>query len=322
MIEDEVRAAFARHEHLAPLAGPLRDRIDKATVRRRRRRLAMRVAGAAVAVVAAAVTVPALATPRAEAPPVGATPPAATSAKNYLVLGVDSDRADLVLIAHVPADRERLYLVAVPRDTATKDGKLNATFEKGGTKATAAAVRQLTGVAVDGTAAIRYPALRAVTDVVGGIRVCLDQEVWSAHTRKRYPKGCQKLDGAAALDVVRQRYNVANGALGRDKNAQRVFAALAAQVADADPVRLAMLARAAGDGVELDLNGQSLVDAVAEQRDLARLPVVGVGLTISTVTLDDAVVKLDTRVAKELFAAVREDRLEQFTAAYPELITR
>jgi LCP family protein required for cell wall assembly len=322
MIEDEVRAAFARHEHLAPLAGPLREKIDKVAVTRRRRRLAMRVAGAAVAVAVAAVTVPALARPQSAAPPVGATPPPTTAAKNYLVLGVDADRADLVLIAHVPADRKRLYLVAIPRDTAVRSGKLNATFAKGGATATAAAVRDLTGVTIDGTAAIRYPALRKVTDALGGIRVCLDQEIASMHTGKRYPKGCQKLDGAGAVDVVRQRYRIANGALGRDKLGQRVFAALAAGVSDADPVRLAALARAASDGVDLDLNGQSLVDAVAEQRDLARAKVVGVGLTIGTVTLDDDHVTLDTGVAKELFKAVREDRLEQFTAAYPELVTR
>lgn len=59
MIEDELRATFARHEMLTPAAGPVRAAIQRTAVRRRRRRLAARAAGVALAVLAVA-SVPAL----------------------------------------------------------------------------------------------------------------------------------------------------------------------------------------------------------------------------------------------------------------------
>ena len=59
MIEEELRATFARHEELAPAVGPLRAAIDRIAARRRRRRLAVRTPGAALAVLAV-VAVPML----------------------------------------------------------------------------------------------------------------------------------------------------------------------------------------------------------------------------------------------------------------------
>ena len=53
MIEDDLRAAFERHETLTPPTGPLRAAIDRVAAVRRHR-LTRRLAGAAVALIAVA----------------------------------------------------------------------------------------------------------------------------------------------------------------------------------------------------------------------------------------------------------------------------
>ncbi|MGW5670935.1 hypothetical protein ACWEVO_23805, partial [Micromonospora sp. NPDC003776] len=92
MIEDDLRAAFARHEALTPPAGPLRAAIDRTVVRRRRRRLRVRLAGTAMAVVAAALTGFTVAAPQHReaghllADPAAAAP-APAGAVNVLLVG-------------------------------------------------------------------------------------------------------------------------------------------------------------------------------------------------------------------------------------------
>lgn len=52
MIEDDLGAAFVRHEPLAPAAAPVRAVIDPLAAGRRRRRRRLRVAGVALALLA------------------------------------------------------------------------------------------------------------------------------------------------------------------------------------------------------------------------------------------------------------------------------
>ncbi len=55
MIEDELRAAFARLEESTPPVGPVRAAVDRAVITRRRRRRRVRLAGTALAVAAVAL---------------------------------------------------------------------------------------------------------------------------------------------------------------------------------------------------------------------------------------------------------------------------
>ena len=91
-------------------------------------------------------------------------------------------------------------------------------------------VTELTGVQIDAGAVLTYQAARELTDAVGGVPVCLPTRVQSHHTRRVYPAGCQQLDGAAAVDVLRQRYGMPDGGLDRDRNAQRYAAGLLRRV--------------------------------------------------------------------------------------------
>jgi LCP family protein required for cell wall assembly len=349
MIEDELRAAFARHEPLTPAAGPVRSTIDRLVVRRRRRRLAVRAAGAAVAVLVTASVAPMALTARqavtdAVLLPAPGTARPAGGPLTLLLLGLDRpadgvQRADTVLIMHVPADRRSAYLIAVPRDTGMQIpgrgfDKINQAFaigaQRGGGRAGGAALTRdalsgATGITFDGTVTADYAALRKVTDALGGVRLCLPEAVRSVHTRRTYPAGCARFDGAMAVDLVRQRYGMANGSYDRDRNGQRLVKALVGQATDGgvltDPVMLSRLLVTAGSGLSVDTG---LVELIGATRGIAAADVVA----ISAPGFSPQAVgglpyeRLYPGVADGLFAALREDRLDAWVRAHPRYVSR
>jgi LCP family protein required for cell wall assembly len=347
MIEDDLRAAFARREELTPSVGPVRLAIDRAVVRRRRRRLRLRLAGTALAVVAAALAGFTAIAPRPpETANLLATPaPTPTGALNVLLLGLDQAgggrRADSVLLVHIPADRSRLYLVSLPRDLLVPipgrgTDKLNASFSFGtgpagtdlaaGYRATRQVVAQLTGVRIDAGAALTYGATRELTDAVGGVPVCLPATVRSHHTRRTYPAGCQRLDGAATVDVLRQRYGLPEGALDRDRNASRYAAGLLTRVREQEvltnPVLLNRLITKVGPGLVTDPEEMSLPTLLAVARKAAAAEPAAVGLPVRYQEKAPYGFRLDPTLAPGLLDALRADRLGEWTAAHPKQVTR
>lgn len=346
MIEDDLRAAFARREALTPPTGPVRAAIDRAVVRRRRRRLRLRLAGTALAVVAAALAGFTAIAPRPpETANLLATPsPTPTGALNVLLLGLDQAgtgrRADSVLLVHVPADRSRLYLVSLPRDLLVPipgrgTDKLNASFAFGagpsgkdlsaGYRATRQVVAQLTGVRIDAGAVLTYGATRELTDAVGGVSVCLPTAIRSYHTRRTYPAGCQRLDGAAAVDVLRQRYGLPDAGLDRDRNAGRYAAGLLTRVREqgvlTNPVLLSRLVTKVGPGLVTDTGELSLPALVSAAGNAASAEPVAVGLPVRYTEKQPYGFRLDPALAPGFLDALRADRLGEWTAAHPKQVT-
>ncbi|MGI5146678.1 LCP family protein [Plantactinospora sp. CA-294935] len=357
LVEQELRAAFVRYESLTPEAGPLRAAIDRRVVRRRRRRRAAQVAGVALAMLGVLAvptfgrTVGVPPVPEVAAPPLAARPTGPVEPLNFLVLGVDGGdgrsnghRADTVLLVHVPADRSRLYLVSVPRDLGVEVpghgfGKLSAAFYLGshrpgsrpdlaaGAALTERTVSALTGIRFDATATLTYAGLRQLTDAVGGVRVCLPEQVRSHHTARVFPAGCQQLDGAAAQDLLRQRYRLDQGAHDRDRNGQRFAEALLHEVTDPadglDPVRVAEIVRALGRNLTLDLDGMTPQELFGALRTVAAADAVGIGWTYHPDRGPVGEVEsLDPAQSRSLFDAFRRDALAEWVGKHPERVTR
>ncbi|MCW3813663.1 LCP family protein [Micromonospora sp. DR5-3] len=345
MIEDDLRAAFARHESLAPPAGPVRAAIDQTVVRRRRR---LRLAGTAMAVVAAALTgFTAIAPQHREAGTLLAEPTASapTGALNVLLLGVDaagpdeSRRADSILLVHVPADRSRLYLVSLPRDLLVPipgqgTDKLNKSFTSSATSGngdltrgydrTRQVVAQLTGVRIDAGAVLTYRAARDLTDAVGGVPVCLPAPVRSVHTDRRFPAGCQQLGGGEVVDLLRQRYGLRDAARDRDRNAERYAAGLLRQIHErgglTDPVLFSKLIGQVGSGLVTDTGDLSLPSLVSMAGQAADAEPVGLGLPVRYVDKPTIGFGLDPALAPGFLDALRNDRLGEWTEAHPDQV--
>jgi LCP family protein required for cell wall assembly len=343
MIERQLREAFARHEHPVPDVESLRKAIDEAATRRRRRRRAVGASAAGLAVLAA-VSAPVLgrAIMAARAPEAGtaSSPNSAVgdAPLNFLVLGLDrrgdmsDSRADTILVVHVPHTRDRAYLISVPRDTrADVPGvgveKINGAYAHGGVALVARTLEKLSGgLSFDGAATVEFSALREVTDAVGGVRLCVERKVVSSHTGRVFEPGCRDFDGAQALDYLRQRKDLPDGALGRDDHTQDYLRALVAKVHATDllsnPGRLDGALRAAGAGLVVDTRGRELAELIWELRAIGAGDLIGVRLPVRADPGSAGFFTPDPALAPGLFDAVRHDDMAAWLSRHPQVRQR
>ncbi|MEV0717203.1 LCP family protein [Asanoa sp. NPDC050611] len=347
MIEEQLRETFERHETLAPSSAPLREAIDRAVRRRRRqRRLTRRLAGATLAV-AAALSLPFAFRDAVQPPFVGDTflPGGAQTMDRPLtvaVLGVDDDggrsyRADTVLLAHVPAASHTAYLVSLPSDLLVEipgrgRARLGETFYYGserrdaapdpgaGAELTAGTITAATGLPIDATVTVRYSGLRAVTDALGGVEICVDQEVSSRHSGRVFPAGCQRLDGRSMVDLLRQRYGLPHGAYDRDANGRAFVRGLLAGDVN-DPVRLARVVQAASAGIDVAGTGISTPRLLQVAAGVDTVRSVDIGSNFRGITIDRvSYQRLDPALSAPVFAAIKENRLTEWAQANPRAV--
>jgi LCP family protein required for cell wall assembly len=330
MIEDELRASFARHEFQAPGVGPLRRAIDRLAARRRRRRNLLRTGGAAALVLVALIAVPLGLRPGPAMTMLQPLYPtsdlAPTGPLNLVLIGLDPypdhatdrPRADTIILAHLTSDRQRAYLISFERDLAVDipgfgTDKINMAYVNGGAPLLATVVSSLTGVPVNGTVTVNLSALAQIVDTLGGLPLCQPVAVTSIHTGRTFPVGCYQLDGAGVTDLVRQRHDYPTGGYFRDRVAQGVLISLLRKVVLIDIGQLAALTRV--DGVDIDLPFSPVSLALAA-KDLGADDVLGFGQpSFDPVGTNE---RLDPEVAPELFAALRSETLDDFAVRHPD----
>ncbi|WP_320780831.1 LCP family protein [Streptomyces sp. CRN 30] len=196
----------------------------------------------------------------------------------------DVGRSDTAFLLHVYADHEHAVAVSVPRDTLVTippcrlpdgtwtttrtDAMFNAAFSVGQTAegnpaCTQNTVEELTGLRVDHTVVVDFKGFAALTEVVGGVRVCLPADVYqkdlNPHRATRgellFHEGEQDVSGQAALDYVRLRHGIGDSSdIGRIKRQQAFVAALVKKVRSdgLTPTRLLPLADAAVESMTVD----------------------------------------------------------------------
>ena len=101
-----------------------------------------------------------------------------------------------------------------------------AAAAQAGARLLSATLHRLTGIRFDGAALIDFSGFRKVIDLLGGVQMCVDTEVRSIHTDRVFPPGCQQMDGAQALDYVRQRYDLPGGDYDRQRHQQQLLRAM------------------------------------------------------------------------------------------------
>ena len=190
---------------------------------------------------------------------------------NVLVMGDDTRKgqgpsiagstpglSDTTILLHLSADRESAYGVSLPRDAmvqrpecetpnGTDPGGLtqfNAAYAIGGPACTIKTVESLTNVRIDHFVVIKFAGFRKMVDAIGGVEICLPEEVPYDDTyRIHLPEGTYKASGAQALDYVRVRHGLGDGSdIGRMKRQQTFIAAMINEVVSAgtlaNPVKL------------------------------------------------------------------------------------
>lgn len=142
----------------------------------------------------------------------------------------DKPRADVIMLMHVSADRKNMSVVSIPRDTrvkipectdpdtgrkyaATTTTIINESLARGGPGCTLATVQNLTGVYIDHWMMIDFAGVVKMADAVGGVRVCVKQNVWDRSTPAqrggsglKLTAGSHDITGKQALQWLRTRH--------------------------------------------------------------------------------------------------------------------
>ncbi|MDT4986435.1 MAG: hypothetical protein QOI74_529 [Micromonosporaceae bacterium] len=172
-------------------------------------------------------------------------------AQNLLLLGSDSRdpdnkaqpgkwRTDTMIVMHVAADHKKAYLISLPRDLYVRipqsptnpelgntNSKINAAFAWGGVPLAVQTVEGYTGVHIDHVVLVDFGGFQQVTDALGGVDLNIEQNITSIHPPfRKFAKGVNHLNGAEALDYVRQRKQFADGDFARMRHQQEFLKAL------------------------------------------------------------------------------------------------
>lgn len=202
--------------------------------------------------------------------PVDPTDPNAGQPLNILLMGsdvrdgqnaaiggeVEGMRSDTAIVLHISADRQRMDLVSIPRDShveipacersdgttsRARETRFNEAFSIGsesGEVSDAAActirtVESLTGVFIDGWVVVDFAGFVDMVDSLGGIPLCIPNDMKSPKAGLDITAGNHVLDGTTALAFARARTGTGVGD-GSDTNRlgrqQQLLAATANQV--------------------------------------------------------------------------------------------
>ncbi|MBA2897972.1 LCP family protein [Nonomuraea soli] len=253
-----------------------------------------------------------------------------TEAQNWLFVGSDrrpgeggNQRADSIMIVHVPADRRNLFLVSLPRDSYVAipghgHNKINAAYAFGGPRLLTATVERLTQVRIDHFAALDFAGFVAMTRAVGGVEVDVAEQVYDPANKVTWPKGKVTLEGERALLFVRQRYGLPGGDFDRIRRQQAFLRALATKVVSkgtlTDPFALNDLLEAMTTSISVDsgVDLATLRELAFELKDLRARQLVSatVPLEGTDMVRGMSIVRLDSTGAARLFASIRNDTMK------------
>jgi LCP family protein required for cell wall assembly len=207
----------------------------------------------------------------------GATPGSVRGPLNILLVGSNwrdwapgnGERADSIMLVHVPRDMSRAYLISIPRDLQYtikpypptgfegSTEKIDAALNYGGMPLMAQTIADLTGLKFNAAIESRFDGFEKAVTTLGGVNMCVDEKTISIHvghdasgkfatpytetsdgpqpvpgvTPQVYYPGCQHLAAWQALDYVRQRELLPNGDYDRQRHQQQLIMAVLKQTA-------------------------------------------------------------------------------------------
>lgn len=273
--------------------------------------------------------------------PTGARPSATGGAVNVLLIGSDSrarldpdhdgaagGRADVLMLAHLSADRRQVSLISILRDSWVDvpghgTAKINAAYSWGGVALTVQTVEQLLDVRVDHVAEMDFAGLAGMTDALGGVTV--DSSTAFDARGHHFTVGPNRMDGDAALAFVRERYAFADADHTRVRNQQAFMRAVVQRVVSQDtltsPETIQRFVSSSSEYLAVDPGldfsalvrlGWSLRDFRAAGLSTTTLPSAGGG------TSDDgqSYVRIDRSAVSSLSIALRSDDVSGWLATH------
>jgi len=275
-----------------------------------------------------------------------------TRALNILLLGADNGgdkssvaddledgtwtpgihRSDTLMIAHIPADRDSVQIVSIPRDTWVPidgygDAKINAAFSEGGPALAIDTVENLTGIHIDHLAVIDWAGFKDLTEALGGVRVYIPETFYDDSQKITWEQGWQTLEGTEALQYVRTRHGLANGdfdRINRQQNFMRATMGTLLSKTKSIPTMIGVIKTVTKfltiddtwDNKEIIDLGLSLRDIKATDVQFLQAPFGSYGTSAD----GQSYVNLAPKQSERLFEDVKQDDLADYLAKYPEAL--
>ncbi|MEU6509896.1 LCP family protein [Streptomyces sp. NPDC046942] len=238
--------------------------------------------------------------------------------------------ADVEMVVHISADRSNATVMSVPRDTMTqvpacKDpvsgqstsgyyGQINSALSYG-PACQVATVHQLTGIPIDHFVKLDFSGVVQMSDAVGGVDVCVSDDVYDTYSHLKLSKGTHTLKGSGALEFVRSRHGFGDGSdLGRTVSQHIFLSAMIRKFKSAgtltDPTAVYGLADAATKALTVDDGLGSVRKLIGLASDVDKVP--AKRMTFTTMQTDPDPNNRDHVVvgpgAKTLFSTIANDQ--------------
>jgi LCP family protein required for cell wall assembly len=237
----------------------------------------------------------------------------------------DLVRSDLVMVLHLTADHRALYVLSIPADSVVDipglgPGTLSDAATSGGSRLVARTVEQLTGVRLDRLAVIDLDALAEMVDLLGGVVVDVPRQACGL------PAGPRRLAGQAALDYIALQPCLPRKDLDRVERQQSLLRALMRGAVDGgkvtQPLAMSRMLRAGARHLALEkgFSYPSMLGTLWSMRhlrtsDTTFLTVPVAAKPLATQHGSDYVL-LDEQADRQLWTALREDRLAEYLALH------
>ncbi|MGW7524120.1 LCP family protein [Streptomyces sp. NPDC054783] len=200
--------------------------------------------------------------------------------------------ADVQMVLHISADRSNATVMSIPRDTMTqvpacKDsetgrstsgyyGQINSALQYG-PACQVATVHQLTGIPIDHFVKLDFSGVVKMSDAIGGVSVCVSDNVYDTYSHLKLSKGTHTLKGDAALEFVRSRHGFGDGSdLGRTISQHIFLSAMIRNFKSAgtltDPTAVYGLADAATKALTVDDGLGSVKKLISLASDVNKVP--------------------------------------------------
>ena len=264
---------------------------------------------------------------------------ASTGPLNILVAGVDprtglthheevvlhvgndvSSNSDTLMLMHVSADRSRVTVVSIPRDSWVNIpghgmNKINAAYGLGGAMLMVQTVEQATGLTINDYVEVDFLGFVKVIDALGGVNICLPQPLDDPYSGLDLSAGMHHVNGITALAYARDRHSFATSDLARIQDQQRLLSSALSEATHsgllANPIRLSRFINAALSA--LTVNRGLNVSALADQMrgitagDVTFMTVPLANVDYQTPT-GELAVQWDSQAASQLFQDLANDQ--------------
>ncbi|BCW59983.1 MULTISPECIES: LCP family protein [Micrococcaceae] len=271
-----------------------------------------------------------------------------TAAMNILVMGSDTrgssevdvetdastdQRADTLMLVHIPADRKNVYAVSLMRDLwvdipGKGESKINAALAYGGVPLMVQTVESLFQQRIDHVAMVDFEGFKGLTDALGGVEIDVkipfspNSGPMKGHV---YAAGKQTFNGDEALAFVRERKSFSDGDYQRVRNQQAYLKAIISKTIAREtltnPVTVNNMVSSVSPFISVDksLDAAAIGSLALGMKDLRASDTVMFTLpTLGTGTSADgqSIVVADTNAISEIATALSKDQLGQYVTAH------